>query len=47
MTDGFVDLSFSTVITYGGFLLWQLPVIWGLLLPAPPEPKKAKPSKEN
>lgn len=47
MTDGFVDLSFSTVITYGGFLLWQLPVIWGLLLPAPPEPKKTKSSKEN
>ena len=47
MMDGFMDLSFSTVITYGGFLRWQLPVIWGLLLPCVPDPKKTRDAKEN
>lgn len=38
MMDGIVDLSPSTVITYGGLLLWQLPVIWDLLAPSAPDP---------
>lgn len=37
MMDGMMDLKFSTVITYGGFLLWQLPVIWNLLAPGAPD----------
>lgn len=40
--DGIMDLSPSTVITYGGFLLWQLPVIWDLL-----EPSVADPAQEG
>ncbi len=38
MMDGIHTLSLSAIITYGGFLLWQLPVIWDLLTPSPPDP---------
>ena len=30
MMDGIHALSLSAIVTYGGFLLWQLPVIWDL-----------------
>lgn len=36
--DGIMDLSLSTIITYGGFLLWQFPVIWDLLEPRDADP---------
>ncbi len=36
--DGLMDFSLATAVSYGGFLLWQLPVIWSLLLPSDPEP---------
>ncbi len=35
LMDGIHSLSLSAIITYGGFLLWQLPVIWDLLTPRP------------
>ncbi len=37
--DGIADVSFATIATYLGLLLWQLPVIICLLTPAPPDPK--------
>lgn len=37
--DGIADLSFATIITYLGLLLWQLPVIICLLSPAEPDPQ--------
>ena len=30
MMDGIHAISLSAIVTYGGFLLWQLPVIWDL-----------------
>ena len=41
MMDGIHALSLSAIITYGGFLLWQLPVIWDLLAPSSPDPAPA------
>jgi hypothetical protein len=37
--DGVMDLSFATIVTYGGLLLWQLPLIWDLLAPSQREIK--------
>lgn len=51
MMDGMADLSLSTLVTYCGFLVWQLPVILCLSVPRDPdpvpekEPKKAKKKK--
>lgn len=37
--DGVADLSLATVVTYCGFLLWHLPVVYCLSMPAGPDPK--------
>lgn len=40
--DGIADLSVSTIVTYSGFLLWQLPVILCLLSPNAPDAASGK-----
>ena len=42
MMEGIVDRTFSTIVTYCGFLLWQLPVIFSLLVPSDPDPVPEK-----
>lgn len=45
--DGIMDLRPSTIITYGGFLLWQLPVIWDLLEPMDADPVPDRPKSRR
>lgn len=52
MMDGMADLSLSTLVTYCGFLVWQLPVVLCLSVPRAPDPvpepdKDAKKSKKR
>ena len=42
MMDGIHALSLSAIVTYGGFLLWQLPVIWDLQAGHGPVPGDSK-----
>jgi hypothetical protein len=47
VVDGIMDQNAATVVTYFGFLLWQLPVILQLLVPAKavtlPKPQDPEP----
>lgn len=45
--DGVMDLRPSTVIGYSGYLLWQLPVIWAVLLPSEPDPAPEQKKKKS
>lgn len=47
MMDGIADLKLSTIVTYCGFLLWQLPVILCLLVPSGPDPAPARKGRQN
>ena len=40
LMDGIADRSAATIVTYLGLLLWQLPVIICLSLPAEPDPEE-------
>ena len=42
VAEGLMKLDLSTAILYGGFLLWQLPMIWDLTVPSAPDPKPEK-----
>lgn len=47
MMDGMADLSFSTLVTYCGYLVWQLPVILCLSVPHAPDPVPEKAGKKS
>lgn len=46
MMDGMADLSLATIITYCGFMLWQIPVILCLSVPRSPDPVPEKQGKK-
>lgn len=46
MMDGMADLSLATIITYCGFMLWQMPVILCLSVPRSPDPVPEKQDKK-
>lgn len=47
MMDGMADLSLATIITYCGFMLWQIPVILCLSVPRAPDPVPEKQDKQS
>lgn len=42
MMEGIAEMGFSTIVTYCGFLLWQLPVLFYLPVPSKADPVPSK-----